>query len=149
MWEEYPIARKSVKVPAEALEWSLASEEVVNPVCPMMNIQLDRRSQELVDLSTMSHGSTAIPDQGMNVSIGDPEVRAPVVGTGETLSVYAFGGSPPVFDLGQGRTGRGFGPATDEKVEERQQAGQSRGVRGLRRRWIMGCSAFALEWGRP
>jgi hypothetical protein len=58
MWEEYPIARKSVKVPAEALEWSLASEEVVNPVCPMMNIQLDRRSQELVDLSTMSHGST-------------------------------------------------------------------------------------------
>ncbi len=61
MWEEYPIARKSVKVPAEALEWSLASEEVVNPVCPMMNIQLDRRSQELVDLSTVSHGSTPLP----------------------------------------------------------------------------------------
>jgi hypothetical protein len=44
----------------------------------------------------------AIPNQGMNVSICDPEVRALVVGTGETLGVYAFGGSPPTFDLAPG-----------------------------------------------
>jgi hypothetical protein len=44
----------------------------------------------------------AIPNQGMNVSICDPEVRALVVGTGETLGVYVFRGSPSAFDLGPG-----------------------------------------------
>jgi hypothetical protein len=34
------------------------------------------------------------------------------------------------FTSRQGRTGRGDGPTTVEKVEERRQAGQSRGVRG-------------------
>ena len=38
----------------------------------------------------------------MNVSICDPEVRAAVVGTSETLCAYAFGGSPSAFDLGPG-----------------------------------------------
>jgi hypothetical protein len=35
----------------------------------------------------------------------------------------------------QGRTGRGDGPAPDEEVEARRQAGQLPGQRGFRRRW--------------
>jgi hypothetical protein len=48
----------------------------------------------------------------------------------------------------QGRTGRGDGSAPAEKVEETQQAGQSRGVRGLRRRRTTGCTAPARQWAR-
>jgi len=58
-----------------------------------------------------------------------------------------FGAPRRLLTSRQGRTGDG--PSTAEQVEERQQAGQSRGVRGLRRRWTMGCTAPALEWGRP
>ena len=53
-----------------------------------------------LDLFSVTMG--AIPNQGMNVSICDPEVRALVVGTGETLGVYAFRGSPSAFDLAPG-----------------------------------------------
>jgi hypothetical protein len=49
----------------------------------------------------------------------------------------------------QGRTGAGAGPTTDEKVEERRQAGQSRGERGLRRRWTGVCLAAAVDWAGP
>ena len=37
----------------------------------------------------------------------------------------------------QGRTGAGTGPPPDEGGEARRQVGQSRGVRGLRRRWAI------------
>ena len=47
----------------------------------------------------------------------------------------------------QGRTERGAGPLPDERVEEWRQAGQSSGVRGLRRRWTVVRMALALEWG--
>jgi hypothetical protein len=40
----------------------------------------------------------------------------------------------------------GEAPTTDEKVQERRQRGQSSGVRGLRRRWIMVHMTFAFEW---
>ena len=43
----------------------------------------------------------------------------------------------------QGRTGRDAGSPTAEMGEERRQAGQSCGERGLRRRWTMGCTVFA------
>jgi len=44
----------------------------------------------------------AISNQSMNVGIGDAEVRALLIGTGEALGVYPLGGSPPAFDLAPG-----------------------------------------------
>src|SRR5260221_5909611 len=44
----------------------------------------------------------AITNQGMGMSIGDPEVRAMLVGTSEPLGVDAFGDSPTAFHLRPG-----------------------------------------------
>jgi hypothetical protein len=44
----------------------------------------------------------AISDQRMSVGIGDAGIRALLVGTGETLGVYAFGSSPSTFHLRPG-----------------------------------------------
>jgi hypothetical protein len=44
----------------------------------------------------------AIADERMDVSVCDAEVRALLIGTGETLGVYAFGGSPAAFHLTPG-----------------------------------------------
>ena len=44
----------------------------------------------------------AISDERVNVSIGDPEVRALLIGTGEARGVDAFGGSPSAFHLTPG-----------------------------------------------
>jgi hypothetical protein len=44
----------------------------------------------------------AIAHQSMNVSIGDPAIRALLVGTGETLGVYSLGCSPAAFHLTPG-----------------------------------------------
>jgi hypothetical protein len=44
----------------------------------------------------------AIPNQGMNLSVGDAKVQALPVGTGEALCVRVFRGSPPAFDLAPG-----------------------------------------------
>ena len=44
----------------------------------------------------------AIANQGMNVGIGDPEVRARLVGTSEALGVYSLRCSPAAFDLAPG-----------------------------------------------
>ncbi len=44
----------------------------------------------------------AISDQRVDLSIGDPGVWALLVGTGETLGVYAFGSSLPAFHLAPG-----------------------------------------------
>jgi hypothetical protein len=41
----------------------------------------------------------AIANQGMNVGIGDPEVRTLLVGTSEALGVYSLRCSPPAFEL--------------------------------------------------
>jgi hypothetical protein len=41
----------------------------------------------------------AIPNQCVDLSIGDPEIRALLVGTGETLGIDPFGRSPTAFDL--------------------------------------------------
>jgi hypothetical protein len=72
-----------------------------------------------------------IPNQGMNVSIRNPEVRVQAIGTGKTLSAYAFGSSSPALTSHQGRRGRDDGPTSVEMGEEWQHAGQSSGVRGL------------------
>ena len=44
----------------------------------------------------------AIANQGMNVGIGDAEVRALLVGTSEALGVYSLRCSPTAFDLTPG-----------------------------------------------
>ena len=44
----------------------------------------------------------AIPDEGVDVRICDPEVRALLIGTGVALRVDAFGCSSPAFDLAPG-----------------------------------------------
>jgi hypothetical protein len=44
----------------------------------------------------------AIANERMNVSVGDPEVRALLIGTGVAFGVYLFGCSPAAFDLAPG-----------------------------------------------
>ena len=65
----------------------------------------------------------AIANERMNVSVGDPEVRALLIGTGEALRVYAFGSSAPAFDLAPGAHRRrahnrrvGTGEVTGEAI---------------------------------
>ena len=53
-------------------------------------------------LDALGLAMLAIPDQRVDVSIGDAEVRALLVGTGEACGVHAFGGSPAAFDLAPG-----------------------------------------------
>ena len=55
-----------------------------------------------------------------------------------------------LFTSDQGRTGTGAGPAPDEAVEARRQAGQSCGQRGFRRRWsVLRIFAAALYGAGP
>ncbi|GHO80135.1 hypothetical protein KSD_79060 [Ktedonobacter sp. SOSP1-85] len=41
----------------------------------------------------------AIPDQRVNVSIGNPAILALLIGTSEALGVHPLGCSPPAFHL--------------------------------------------------
>jgi hypothetical protein len=53
-------------------------------------------------LDALGLAMLAISDQRVDLSIGDPGVWALLVGTGETLGVYAFGSSSPAFHLAPG-----------------------------------------------
>jgi hypothetical protein len=53
-------------------------------------------------LYLLSMAMLAIPNQRVNVSIADSEVRAQLVGTGVALGIYALGCSPPASDLAPG-----------------------------------------------
>jgi hypothetical protein len=53
-------------------------------------------------LDPLSMTMLAIANQGMNVSIGDAEVGALVIGTGIALGVYPLGCSPAAFHLTPG-----------------------------------------------
>jgi len=44
----------------------------------------------------------AVSNQSVDVSVCDAEVRALVVGTGETLGIYPFRSTSPAFDLAPG-----------------------------------------------
>ena len=44
----------------------------------------------------------AIANERMHVSVGDPAVRALLIGTGVAFGVYLFGCSPAAFDLAPG-----------------------------------------------
>jgi hypothetical protein len=74
----------------------------------------------------------AIPNQSMHVRIGDPEVQTLLVGTSEALRVQADGVLPGGFSS-HSRDVTSAG-ADLTAGEQRQQMGQSSGVRGLRRR---------------
>ena len=75
-------------------------QTVQGVVAPGSESGVAGRASKRLDLLSMT--MLAIPNQGMNVSIGDAEVRALLVGTGEALSVQTFRGSPPAFDLAPG-----------------------------------------------
>jgi hypothetical protein len=53
-------------------------------------------------LDPLGTAMRAIPNQGMDVSVCDPRGGALVVGAGEALGVYAFGGSSAAFHLAPG-----------------------------------------------
>jgi hypothetical protein len=96
-------------------------------------------------LDLLSTTMLAIANKSVDVSLGDAEVRALRVGTSEAFGMDPLGCSRLLFISRQGRTGTGADPATDEWVQGRRQAGQSRGVRGLRRRWTRGRLLAACE----
>ena len=48
-------------------------------------------------LDSLGMAMLAIPDQRMNVSLGDPEVRAPLIRTGVAVGVHASGVLPAGF----------------------------------------------------
>jgi len=52
----------------------------------------------------------AISDEGVDMSIGDPEVRALLVWTGEALGGYPLGCSPSAFHLTPGTHRQGRWP---------------------------------------
>jgi hypothetical protein len=53
-------------------------------------------------LDALSLAMLAIPDQRVDVSIGDAAIRALRVGTGVALGLHALGCSPPAFHLSPG-----------------------------------------------
>jgi hypothetical protein len=53
-------------------------------------------------LDALDLAMLAISDQSVDGSVSDAEVRALVVGTGETLGIYPFGSTPSAFDLAPG-----------------------------------------------
>jgi hypothetical protein len=53
-------------------------------------------------LDLLSTTVLAIADQRMDLSIGDAEVGALLIGTGEAGGVHPLGRSPPAFDLAPG-----------------------------------------------
>ena len=57
-------------------------------------------------LDVLGLAMLAIPDEGVDVSIGDAEVRTLMVGTGEALGVHPLGCSPPTFHLAPGTNQR-------------------------------------------
>ncbi len=97
-------------------------------------------------LDALSTAMYAIPNEGMNLSVCDPGVRALLVGTGEALGVHPLGCSPPTFHLAPGAYRRRGRSHTRRGGQQRRQAGQSSGVRGLRRRWTVVRMASAFEW---
>ena len=50
-------------------------------------------------LDALETAMLAISDQSVDVSIGDPGVRALLVGASEPLGIDVFGGFPAAFDL--------------------------------------------------
>ena len=53
-------------------------------------------------LDPLGTAMLAISDEGMDVSIGDPAVRALLIRTGVALGVHALGRSPAAFHLTPG-----------------------------------------------
>jgi hypothetical protein len=73
-------------------------------------------------LDPLGMAMRAIANQGMDVSICDPSVRALVVGAGKALGVQPFGCASPAFDLMPGAHRQGRWPHT-----RRESGGQAAG----------------------
>jgi len=63
-------------------------------------------------LDLLGMAMLAIPDEGMDVRIGDPEVGALLIGTGEAFGVYPLGCPSPAFDLAPGTHRQWHWPST-------------------------------------
>jgi hypothetical protein len=102
-------------------------------------------------LDPRSRPMLAIANQRVDLSIGNAKVEARWVGTGEAFGGYPSGGLPVGFSLhARDATSAGTGPAPEERVEARRQAGQSSGLRGFSRRWSLLCILpDALDWAEP
>lgn len=97
-------------------------------------------------LDALGMAMLAIPNQGMDMSIGDPKVQALLVGTGEALGVHPLGGSPAAFQFTPGSHQR-RGRLHKRRVSVGQATGGAvKWVRGLRSRWTVVCLAPAREW---
>jgi hypothetical protein len=73
-------------------------------------------------LDPLDMAMRAIANQGMDVSICDPRVRALVVGAGEALGVQPFRCASPAFDFMPGAHRQGRWPHT-----RRESGGQAAG----------------------
>src|SRR5215470_7346449 len=69
-----------------------------------------RLAAEGLDLLSLT--MLAIPDERVDLRIGDAEVGALRVGTSEPFGVFAFGGSPSTFHLSPGTHRRSRWPST-------------------------------------
>jgi hypothetical protein len=75
-----------------------------------------------------------------------PKYRHWWLGQAKPSVSIRFGAPRRLLTSRQGRTAGGAGSTSDEGVQERRQAGQSFGERGLRRRWIGVPLAAAADW---
>ena len=91
----------------------------------------------------------AIANQRMNVSVGDAEVGALLVGTGEALGVHALGGSPAAFHLTPGTYRRRRWPSTRRGSGGETTGGAIVWERGLSRRWSVVRLASPFEEESP
>src|SRR5258708_8813647 len=73
-------------------------------------------------LDALGLAMLAISDQGMDLSIGDPGVRALLIGAGETLGVHSLGCSPAAFPLTPGAY-----KSTSRAHTQRRAAGETTG----------------------
>jgi hypothetical protein len=62
----------------------------------------DAASLTTKGLDALGLAMLAIPDEGVDVRIGDAEVRALLVGTGKPFSIHSLGRSPTAFYLNPG-----------------------------------------------
>jgi hypothetical protein len=85
-------------------------------------------------LDLLSFPVASIAHDGMDIRIADPVVHTGLIGQAKPSVFTRLGAPRRLFTSRQGGTGAGSSVPGDEWEAERQQAGQSRGVRGLRRR---------------
>src|SRR5260221_6580135 len=78
-------------------EFSLLKGHIFERMCQVASTGVASLTAKGLDPLRMA--MRAISDEGMDLSIGDAEVRTLLIGAGEALGVHALGSSPPAFHL--------------------------------------------------